>query len=82
MDPSDGEAPFSLVDAVLTSENETIHIECVCASVVESTAEQKERYKSNHLTALDWVTLTSGMCMCVCVWGGGVCLCVGRGVDS
>ncbi|KAK3085443.1 hypothetical protein FSP39_003362 [Pinctada imbricata] len=59
LDPVDGKAPFSLVDSLMTSDNGTTYIDCLCAYVIESNQDQKEKFKSNHLSVIDWVTIVS-----------------------
>lgn len=49
-----------LVDAVEISLDENHKIECLLVHVTESTPEQKDKYKSQYLTVLEWVTFTSG----------------------
>ncbi|KAL4234041.1 NudC domain-containing protein 1 [Mactra antiquata] len=55
----DEKIPCILLDAIIYSNNENHNIDCVLAHVVESTPEQKDKYRSQYLTMLEWITFTS-----------------------
>jgi hypothetical protein len=48
------------VDAVETSQNENHTINILLVHVAESTPEQKDKFKSQYLAVLDWITFISG----------------------
>ncbi|XP_053401647.1 nudC domain-containing protein 1-like isoform X2 [Mercenaria mercenaria] len=51
--------PCLLIDAVEFSRDENHKIECLLVHVIESTPEQKDKYRSQYLTVLEWITFTS-----------------------
>ncbi|XP_062599810.1 nudC domain-containing protein 1-like [Saccostrea cucullata] len=59
-DPLENITPFLLVDAVLHTVDSTYKLECLCVHVIECNAEQKDKYRSTHLTVIEWITVSSG----------------------
>ena len=57
----DDNTPCNLTYAVLNREGETHRIDCLCSHVIETSEDQKEKYKTSFLTVLEWITVTSGM---------------------
>ncbi|XP_060596729.1 nudC domain-containing protein 1-like isoform X1 [Ruditapes philippinarum] len=51
--------PCLLIDAVEHSKEENHMIDCLLVHVIESTPEQKDKYRSQYLTVLEWITFTS-----------------------
>ena len=54
------EKPCLLVDAMELSRGENHKLECLLVHVAESTPEEKDKYRSQFLTVLHWVTFVSG----------------------
>lgn len=57
--PEDGQ-PSLLIDAVEYATDEKSRIECLLVHVAESTSEQKDKYRTQFLTMLEWATFVSG----------------------
>ena len=54
------EKPSLLVDCLELSKDENHKLECLLVHVTESSPEEKDKYRSQFLTVLHWVTFTSG----------------------
>lgn len=58
--PLENSTPFLLVDAVLHSVDSGYKLHCLCVHVLDCDAEQKDKYRSTHITVIEWITLSSG----------------------
>ena len=57
----DEERPSLLIDAVELSGDENHKLECLLVHVAESSPEEKDKYRSQFLTVLHWITFSSGL---------------------
>lgn len=53
--------PCLLVDAVLHSVDGRAKLECLLVHVADAMPEQKDKYRSQFLTLLDWITFSLGI---------------------
>ena len=56
----DEKQPCSLADGLEVKTADDNRIECLLVHVTESTPEEKDKYKSQYLSLLEWVTFSSG----------------------
>ncbi|XP_078338907.1 nudC domain-containing protein 1-like isoform X2 [Crassostrea virginica] len=59
-EPLENKTPFVLIDAVLHSIDSVYKLQCLCVHVIDCDAEQKDKFKSTHITVIEWITFSSG----------------------